>query len=114
MIEIGPVVLEKKIFKICHVFSQFRNYLSLEKGGAPHLNKLKSPTAKHDLWFGWNWPSDSGEEDFLNLSMYFRNFIIFSPWKRAGPIIWTNLNPLQPRMIYGLVGIGPVVLEKIF
>ena len=78
MIEIGPVVLEKKIFKICHVFSQFRNYLSLEKGGVHHLNKLKSPTAKDDLWFGWNWPSGSGE-DFLNLSIYFHNFVITEP-----------------------------------
>ena len=41
--------------------------------------------------FGWNWPSGSGEEDILNLSMYLRNFIIISPWKRAGPFIWTKL-----------------------
>ena len=26
--------------------------------------------------------------------MYFRYFVIISPWKRAGPFIWTNLNPL--------------------
>ena len=31
-------------------------------------------------------------------SMYFRYFRIISPWKRAGPFIWTNLNPLHPRM----------------
>ena len=30
--------------------------------------------------------------------MYFRFFIIISPWKRAGPFIWTNLNPLHPKM----------------
>ena len=49
--------------------------------------------------FGWNWPSGSGEEDFLISSMYFRYFVILSPWKRAGPFIWTNLNLLHPRML---------------
>ena len=49
--------------------------------------------------FDWNWPSGSGEEDFSNLFMYFRYFIIISPWKRAEPFIWTNLNPLHPRML---------------
>ena len=42
--------------------------------------------------FCWNWPSGSGEDDFSNLLMYFRNFVIISPW----PFIWTKLNPLHP------------------
>ena len=50
--------------------------------------------------FGWNWSSGSGEEDRLNLSIYFRYFIIISPLKKAGPFIWINLNPLPPQMIY--------------
>ena len=54
--------------------------------------------------FGWNWPSGSGEEDFLNLSIYFHNFAIISPWKRAGPFIWTNLNPLHLRMLCAKFG----------
>ena len=47
LVEIGPVVLEKKILKFrkC-VFSLFRNYLPLEKGWALHLNKLESPSPK--------------------------------------------------------------------
>ena len=49
--------------------------------------------------FGWNWPTGSGEEDFLNVSMYFRNFVIISPRKKAGSFIWTNLNPLHPRKL---------------
>ena len=48
--------------------------------------------------FGWNWLS-SGEEDFLILSMYFHYFVIISPWKRAEPCIWRNLNPLYQRML---------------
>ena len=35
---------------------------------------------------------------FLISSMYFRFFIIISLWKKTGPFIWTNLNPLHPRM----------------
>ena len=31
--------------------------------------------------------------------MYFRYFIIISAWKKVGLSIWTNLNPLYPRML---------------
>jgi hypothetical protein len=31
--------------------------------------------------------------------MYFYSFTIISPWRRAIPFLWTNLNPLHPRMI---------------
>ena len=58
----------------------------------------------HCAKFGWNWLSDSGEEDFLISSMYFHYFVIISPWKRAGPFIWTNLNPLHPRMLCAKFG----------
>ena len=60
---------------------------------SPHYPRI------HCAKFGWSWPSDSGEEDFLLSSMYFRYFVIISLWKRAGPFIWTNLNPLHPRML---------------
>ena len=46
-IEIGPVVLKRRIFKISSTY------------------------------------------------MYFRYFLIISPWKRVGPYIWTNLNSVQ-------------------
>ena len=36
--------------------------------------------------------------------MYFHYFLIISPWKRAGPFIWTNLNPLHPRMLCAKFG----------
>ena len=42
--------------------------------------------------FGLYWLSGSGGEDFKISSMYFHHFIIISPWNRAGPFIWTNLN----------------------
>ena len=69
-----------------NVFSLFRYYLPLEKGMALHLFKLESIHPRMlCAKFGRNWPSGSGEEDFLILSMYFRFFVIISPWKRAGP-----------------------------
>ena len=64
--------------------------------------------------FDWNWPRAS-EEYFLKSSMYLHYFVIISPWKRAGPFIWTNLNPLaftQGCFVPSLVEIGPVVLDK--
>ena len=51
LVEIGSVVLEKRIlFNFINVFSLFHNYLFLEKGGAPHLNKLKSPSPKNAMF----------------------------------------------------------------
>ena len=56
--------------------------------------------------FGWNWPCGSRDEDFSNSSMYFRNFVIISPWKYEGSFIWTNLNPLYPRMLCFMFGMN--------
>ena len=36
--------------------------------------------------FGWDWPSRSGEDFFKILSVYFRYFVIISPWKGRGPL----------------------------
>ena len=35
LVEISPVVLDKKIFKSCHIISLFCNYHSLGKGNGP-------------------------------------------------------------------------------
>ena len=39
----------RRFFNFVNVFSLFRNYLPLEKGGALHLNKLESPLPKDAL-----------------------------------------------------------------
>ena len=36
--------------------------------------------------------------------MYFHYLVIISPWKRRGPFIWKNLNPLHPRMLCAKFG----------
>ena len=64
LVEIGSLVL-KKIFKNLSIyFCYFVFYLPLKKGRALHFKKFESPSPK-DTWakFGWNWPSDSGEEE---------------------------------------------------
>ena len=38
------------------------------------------------------------------MSIYFHYFVIIFLWKRAGPFIWTNLNPLHPRMLCAKFG----------
>ena len=88
-----------------NVFSLFRNYLPFEKGVTLHLNKLVYPLPKDTLcqvclklalcfW----------RIRFLNTSMYFHYFVIISPWKRAWPFIWTNLNLLYPRIFCAKFG----------
>ena len=100
MVELTQRFWRRRFLNFVNVFSLFYNYLPLEKGGAFHLTNLnplhpRIPCAK----YGWNWPSSSGEEDFLISSMYFHYFVIIYPWKRAGSFIWTNLNPLHPKML---------------
>ena len=66
-----------------------------------HLNKLESPSLKDALWQVWlklvQW--FLRRRFFLILSMHFCYFVIISPWKRAGPFIWTNLGPLHPSVL---------------
>ena len=50
LVEIDPVVPETDFFfYFVIVFLLFGNYLSLEKGGALHLNKFESPSPKNAL-----------------------------------------------------------------
>ena len=53
-VEIGPMVLEKKIFlNLVNVFQLICYYLPLEKGRALLLNKLESPSPKDALCQVW-------------------------------------------------------------
>ena len=45
--------LRRRFLNFVNVFSLFRNYLPLEKGGALHLNKLESRSAKDALCQVW-------------------------------------------------------------
>ena len=87
-------------FLISSMYFRYFSIISPWKRAGPFIwTKLNPLHPKmHCAKFGWNWLSGSGEEDFLIPSMYFRYFSIISPWKRAGPFIWTKLNPLHPKM----------------
>ena len=52
-VEIGLLVLKKKIFKYFNVCSLFRDYLPLEKNGARHFNNLESSLPKDALYQVW-------------------------------------------------------------
>ena len=81
LVEIGPVVLKKIFLNFVNVFSLFRNYLRLEKGGALHLNKLESPS-----------PKDAFCQVWLQLAQWiwrrrFVNFVnVFSPFRNYFPV----------------------------
>ena len=55
LVEIDPVVLEKKFFKFHKCFSVILiwNYLPLEKGRSLYLNKLESPSPRDALCQVW-------------------------------------------------------------
>ena len=84
--------------KLRPCFTLFRNYLPLEKCGALYLKKRESRLPKEALCQIWlkvtQWFSR-----FLMSSMFFRYFLYSSSWKRAWPLILTNLNPLYPRRL---------------
>ena len=96
---------KRRFFNFVNVFSLIRYYLPLERDGALHWNKFESPSPKDALCQVWlYWVSGSVEKDFLISSMYFPYFVIISPWKRAGPFTWTNVNSLHQRMLCAKFG----------
>ena len=89
MVEIGRKVLER----LSIYFHDFAIISPWKKGGTLHLNKLDFPSAKDDfcqVWLKltqWFW-----RRRFLNLSIYFHDFAIISPWKKGGAL---HLNKLD-------------------
>ena len=66
LVEIGPMVLKKKIFELGKRISTFFLLLYLlGKGHGPSFEKKKNLLYPRMLWakFGWSQPSGSGEED---------------------------------------------------
>ena len=63
LVEIGLLVLEKKILKNFQYFLLFCDYLPLEKSNPLDFNNLESPPLRMICAkFGYNWPSGFGEE----------------------------------------------------
>ena len=85
MVEIGPVVLEKKIF----ILSPLGKKLSSSFEKKQQQNKNISATQRMLCAnYGWNRPCGFGEEDFKTSSVYFCYFVIISPWQTAWLILY--------------------------
>ena len=108
--KIHPDILhtEKKVIDKKGDF--LRKFLGCKWKCRIELNKSRSLYAKCE----WNWPSGSGEEDFLISSINFNNshlstllktyhptvnvFLLFrNLWKCAWPLLWTNWHPSTPQ-----------------
>ena len=96
-------------------FHLFRNYLPLEKAG-PFIWTNLNPRHHRILCtnFGWNCPSGSIEEAFLNsvnLFSFFRNYL---PLETGVPLHLNKLESASPKECVrsSLVEIGPGVLEN--
>ena len=112
LVEIGPVLQEKKIIKFSHcIFFYF--VIILGKELDPSFEHTWIPFTQE-----WFVPSlveiDPVVLDkkifklhywlFAISSIHFLYFGIISPWIRVGPFIWTNLNFLYQRMICAKLG----------
>ena len=80
LVEIGTVVLEKKILNFINVFSLFRYYLPLGKDMTLHMNKIEFPSPKYASRQVWlKLATRFWRIRFLN---FFYVFLLFdSPWK---------------------------------
>ena len=92
-VEIGSVVLEKKVFKFHQCISLFCNYLPLKRGRALHLNKLEFPSPKNAFWQVWlklaQWFSRRRFLKVVNLFLLFPNYLPF------GKGVAVHLNKLE-------------------
>ena len=103
LVEIGTVVLEKKIFKFHQCTFCFFVFISpWKKGWVLPMNQFQIwiPFTKecfvHSL-VEIGPVTGFGKEDlFVNIILLFRYYL---PWKMAGPFICKNLNSFYPRML---------------
>ena len=87
----------RSVLNFLNVFSLF----PLGKGRSPSFEQNFNPFHPRMLCvkFGWNWPNGSRKEDFKISSMFFRYFVIISPWQRTWTFIWTKFYVLRRRML---------------
>ena len=111
LVEIGSVVLEKKIFKFCqYIFAILLLYVIIFpwKGEILHLNKLESPSPKDALCQVWlKLASRSGGEDYQSLWMYFYYYLSLE----KGVVL--HLNNFESPSHNSLVEIDQVVQGKL-
>ena len=112
---IGPVILEKKIFKFRQCILLLRSHLPLKKGMALRLNKHESPSPKDAMCQIWlNLAQRFWRRRFLNFVNVFSLFRNYLPLEKGGTLhLYMYLNLFtQGCFVSSLVESGPVVLEK--
>ena len=104
-VEIGQVVLEKKNSKFRQCFFTISWLSPLGKERGPSFDQSWIPFTQGCFMQSLVEIGSVVLEKkiFLSSSMYFSYFIIISPWIR-GPIFWTNLNSLHPRILCAKFG----------
>ena len=101
------MVLKKKIFKVRQCIFAISLLCPPRKERGPSFKQTWIPTTQ---WCFVPGLVEIGpvvllkEEDFQSSSMYFRYFVIISPWKRASPFIWTIWNSHHKRMLCAKFG----------
>ena len=88
----------KRFLNFVNVFSLFRNYIPLEKGGVLHLNKLESPSPKDALCQVWlqlaQWFWRRRFFNFVNVFSPFRNYL---PSEKGGALHLNKLESPSPK-----------------
>ena len=114
LVEIGPVVQEKKIFKFCQCIFAFFSYHPLENGGTVYLKNLNSLHFNQEFFV----PSlvEIGpvvqEKKIFKISQCIFAFFYYHPLENGWTIHLNSLHFPQECFVPSLVEIGPVVLEK--
>ena len=113
LVEIGPVVLGRKIFKLGKYIFAILSYLSLEKGhdpsfeqiSVPNFRQHKSPSPKDDLCQVWlnlaQWFWGRGFLNFVNVFSLFCNNL---PLQQDLALHLNNFQSPSPRMICAKFG----------
>ena len=96
----------EEFFLISSMYFHYFVIISPWKRAGPfNLNKLESPSPKDALCQVWlklaQWSWRRRFFNFVNVFSLFRNYL---PLVKGGPFIWTNLNPLHPRMLCAKFG----------
>ena len=98
LVEISPVVV--MIFKLGKCIPLFCYYFDpLGKGHYPSFEKNWIPTTQGCSVSRLVEIGPVVLEKIFKFQHCICYFVIISPWKRAWPFIWTNLNPNNPRML---------------
>ena len=88
----------RRFLNFVNVFSLFRNYLPLEKGGALHLNKVESPSLKDALCKVWlkfvQWFWRKIFLNFVNVFSLYRNYL---PLEKNGALHLKILKSPSPK-----------------